>query len=161
MIVGWLTAAGDKSEWATFVILTLALSFLVGSALGSLSNVFIFRLPRHMPLTRPRHSICSNCKSRLTILDMFPVISYLLLKGKCRHCGQEIPARYLIVELLQGVSWTIIWSEYLLVRCAPWTTALLTVLATVALIFTFIYAERKSMARKMAAQERDCVAQTA
>ena len=148
-IVSWVLTWRDQPWRYVYVTLTLVLAFLIGSAMGSLSNVFIFRLPRGMALTNPRHSICATCRSRLTILDMFPVISYLVLRGRCRHCGQQIPSRYLKVELLQGIGWTCVWYWFLVVNWDPTNAALCTVLGSLALISLYIRREVRSMPKTM------------
>lgn len=76
--------------------------FLLGAALFSFMNVVAWRLPRGKnPLTG--RSFCPQCGATLTAADLVPVFSYLLLRGRCRHCKAPIPARYLLVELLGGV----------------------------------------------------------
>jgi prepilin signal peptidase PulO-like enzyme (type II secretory pathway) len=128
--------------------MTSLMAFLIGSAMGSLSNVFIFRVPRRMSLTKPRHSICSTCKSRLTTLEMLPVISYVLIRGRCRHCKEKIPSRYLTVELIQGGIWTAIWMQFLVANWNPEEACILTVTATLALICLFGAFEMKEIRQR-------------
>ncbi len=72
---------------------------LLGLALGSFLNVCIYRIPRNLSIVRPR-SFCPGCRKQITWRDNIPVFSYLLLRGKCRHCRRRIPAIYPLVELL-------------------------------------------------------------
>ena len=75
--------------------------FLYGLALGSFLNVCIYRLPREMSVVRPG-SACPACRAPIAWYDNLPVISWLLLRGRCRSCRERISPRYLIVELLTG-----------------------------------------------------------
>ena len=76
--------------------------FLLGAALFSFMNVVAWRLPRGMDPLKGR-SVCPQCGHTLVAPDLVPVFSWLFLRGRCRHCGAHIPARYLLVELLGGV----------------------------------------------------------
>ena len=76
--------------------------FLLGAALFSFMNVVAWRLPRGMdPLQGRSH--CPQCGHTLGAPDLVPVFSWLLLRGRCRHCGARIPVRYFLVEVLGGV----------------------------------------------------------
>lgn len=81
-----------EAQWLLWVFL-----FVLGAALGSFLNVVIYRLPRAESIASPP-SHCFSCGARLTILDLFPVLSYLLLRGRCRHCGKRFSPRYALVE---------------------------------------------------------------
>jgi leader peptidase (prepilin peptidase)/N-methyltransferase len=72
---------------------------VLGAVLGSFLNVVAYRLPRHESLIRPR-SRCPRCGTPVRPHDNIPVISWLLLRGRCRGCGAPIPARYPLVEAL-------------------------------------------------------------
>jgi leader peptidase (prepilin peptidase)/N-methyltransferase len=75
---------------------------IVGFAIGSFLNVCIDRLPYGKSLIRPP-SHCDACQRRLGILDMIPVISYLILRGRCHYCGARIPIRVFIIEAATGI----------------------------------------------------------
>ncbi|OGR84031.1 MAG: hypothetical protein A2902_00335 [Elusimicrobia bacterium RIFCSPLOWO2_01_FULL_64_13] len=78
--------------------MAIPLIYLVlGLLLGSFANVYFHRLPRDLPLGFSR-SACPRCASRISWFDNIPVISWLLLGGKCRSCGGRIPLRYPLVE---------------------------------------------------------------
>lgn len=77
-------------------------SFIFGLALGSFCNVVIYRLHAGDSPVRGR-SYCPKCKHPLSTLDLFPVVSYLTLRGKCRYCRQPISPQYPLVELATGI----------------------------------------------------------
>ena len=74
--------------------------FLFGLAIGSFLNVCIYRIPRSdMSIHSPRRSFCPECKKPISPYDNIPVLSYLFLRGKCRHCRATISVLYPLVEL--------------------------------------------------------------
>ena len=75
---------------------------ILGLALGSFLNVVIYRLPKGLSLLGPR-SQCPGCHAKIHFYDNIPLISFLLLRGKCRQCGMKISWRYPMVELLTAV----------------------------------------------------------
>ena len=75
--------------------------FVIGIIAGSVANAIIYRLPRGISWYKGR-SFCPECKQTLYLCDLLPVISFLLLDGKCRYCHSPIPVRYLLVELFLG-----------------------------------------------------------
>lgn len=77
--------------------------FILGLLTGSFLNVCIHRMPRQESVVRPA-SRCPQCGLRLGPLDLIPVVSWLLLRGRCRRCGAPISPRYLVVELLTGLA---------------------------------------------------------
>lgn len=79
------------------------LGLLAGLLLGSFLNVCIYRWPRDLSILRPQRSFCPHCERTIAWYDNIPVLSYLWLRGRCRHCGGGIPWRYPVVELLTGV----------------------------------------------------------
>ena len=81
--------------------------FIIGSLFGSFYTLAVYRIPKRQDITHT-HSYCPNCNHKLGLLDLFPIISYIFLRGKCRYCGEKIRPRYLILELLSGVLFVII-----------------------------------------------------
>ncbi len=79
-----------------------ALALLPALAIGSFLNVVAARLPEHRSLVHPR-SACMSCGKEIAWYDNIPVVSYLLLRGRCRSCGTGISPRYLAVELLTAL----------------------------------------------------------
>jgi leader peptidase (prepilin peptidase)/N-methyltransferase len=83
------------------------LAVLLGLILGSFLNVCIYRLPREMSIVRPR-SCCPSCNGAIAWFDNIPVLSYLLLRGRCRHCSTGIPIRYPLIEATTAlISWLV------------------------------------------------------
>ncbi len=79
-------------------------AFIFGSIIGSFLNVVILRTPlRQSIVTEPSH--CFSCGHRLAWYDMFPIFSWLFLRGKCRYCKAKISSRYMIVEAVTAVSY--------------------------------------------------------
>ncbi len=78
----------------------LVLAFVagLGALFGSFSNVLIHRLPRNLSVVAPR-SACPDCGAVIAWYDNVPVLSWLLLRGRCRHCRESISMRYPLVEL--------------------------------------------------------------
>jgi len=80
----------------------LALALLLGLLVGSFLNVCIYRWPRDESVVKPR-SHCPSCEKTIAWHDNIPVLSYILLKGRCRHCQAAITVQYPIVELLNAL----------------------------------------------------------
>jgi leader peptidase (prepilin peptidase)/N-methyltransferase len=76
---------------------------VLGLLVGSFLNVVVHRLPRGESLLRPR-SRCVGCGTQIAAYDNVPVVSWLVLRGRCRHCGEPISARYPLIETLTGVA---------------------------------------------------------
>lgn len=79
---------------------TLVALGLFGAAVGSFLNVVIYRVPRGLSINQPKRSFCPSCKKQLRVWHNLPVISWLLLGGKCYFCRSKISSRYFWVELL-------------------------------------------------------------
>ena len=87
------------------------LIFLFGASLGSFANVCIYRLPRDKQIISGR-SYCPRCKKKIKWYDNLPLISYIFLNAKCRNCDKSISVRYLIVELITGISFLLIFLSF-------------------------------------------------
>lgn len=75
--------------------------FFLGLAFGSFLNVCIYRLPLGLGVVRAR-SACPRCKQPIAFYDNLPLLSWLFLRGRCRHCKDRISVRYLLIELMTG-----------------------------------------------------------
>ena len=83
------------------------LIFIIGTLFGSFFTLAVYRIPKKEDILI-KHSYCPSCNHKLGFFDLFPVLSYIFLKGKCRWCGTKIRPRYLILELLSGFTFLII-----------------------------------------------------
>jgi leader peptidase (prepilin peptidase)/N-methyltransferase len=113
--------------------LTSAFVFVYGLVVGSFLNVCIHRLPRHESVVRPR-SRCPGCGNLIAAYDNIPLISYLLLRGRCRHCRVRISPLYFFIELAAALLAVFLYSIYGLTaefaKAAMLTAALLVLVVT-------------------------------
>ena len=86
-------------------------AFIFGLIIGSFLNVCIYRWPRDESVVKPR-SHCPHCLTMIGWKDNIPLLSYLLMKGSCRHCAGPISIRYPIVELLNGLFYAYLFGRY-------------------------------------------------
>lgn len=86
-------------------------AFMFGCSLGSFFNVVIYRLPAKLSLIRPG-SHCPHCGRHIAFHDNIPLVSYLVLRGKCRHCHGAISVRYPLVEALTGGVALLLFQKY-------------------------------------------------
>lgn len=84
----------------SYVLETFA--FIFGACIGSFLNVCIYRLPASKSIVHPG-SMCPKCESTIRFYDNIPILSYLLLKGKCRYCNTVISFRYPLIEIITGL----------------------------------------------------------
>lgn len=89
----------------------LVVFFIFGLVFGSFFNVVGYRLPKKMSLTSPS-SHCTNCKHKLTWLELVPVLSWIFQKGKCKSCGNKIAIFYPIFELSTGIVFVLIYHVF-------------------------------------------------
>lgn len=106
--------------------------FLFGAVVGSFLNVCIHRMPREQSIVRPR-SHCPHCGQQIRWRDNIPLVSYLALRGKCRHCGARISPRYALVELLTALLFLAVW-----LRFPGWLAPIYWVLVAGLIAATFI-----------------------
>jgi prepilin signal peptidase PulO-like enzyme (type II secretory pathway) len=90
----------------------LALDIFVwvfGLCVGSFLNVVIYRLPLGLSITSPRWSFCPSCRHTLSWFDNLPVLSWMLLRARCRHCGSSISTQYPLIEALTGLAFVLVY----------------------------------------------------
>ena len=106
--------------------------FLFGAAIGSFLNVCVHRMPREQSIVNPPSS-CPHCGQRIRWFDNIPLVSYLALRGRCRHCGARFTARYFLVELLTAALFLVIWMHF-----DGWRVPIYWLLAGGLIVATFI-----------------------
>jgi leader peptidase (prepilin peptidase)/N-methyltransferase len=92
-------------------VFLLIVSFVLGCVWGSFFNVAIYRLPREMSVITPG-SHCFACDTPIAWYDNIPLVSWLVLRGKCRHCGEAFSFRYFVVELISGLLFMFVMMKY-------------------------------------------------
>ncbi len=112
--------------------MVLLIGFLFGVIVGSFLNVVILRT--HTKRSLGGHSHCMSCGHRLTALDLVPLLSYVALIGRCRHCGARISPRYFTIELTTGLLFT-----FTLWLSLPVIPTILTLVFLALLLIVFVY----------------------
>ena len=97
------------SEWIWFIFI-----FAFGACIGSFLNVVIYRLPRDKSLVTPP-SACPGCEKNIVFYDNIPLLSWLILRGRCRNCKMKISVRYFIVELIMALIFLAVFILYFVV----------------------------------------------
>ena len=85
--------------------------FIFGACFGSFYNVVGYRVPRGMSIVKPQ-SHCTTCNHSLNVLDLFPIISYMFLRGKCRYCKSKVNLFYPLFETITGLLFMICYLKY-------------------------------------------------
>ena len=92
-------------------LLMLIIIFIYGICFGSFASVLIYRIPNNIYFIKGR-SFCPHCKSKLKCIDLIPLYSFIKNKSTCKYCGVKIDNQYIIVELLSGIIFTMIYIKY-------------------------------------------------
>jgi leader peptidase (prepilin peptidase)/N-methyltransferase len=92
-------------------VVIAAFAFVLGTVVGSFLNVCVWRMPRDESIVHPP-SHCPRCNTRLTIVDLVPLVSFLALGRRCRHCGAPISWRYFVVEAVTGLAFLAVWVSH-------------------------------------------------
>lgn len=109
------------------------MAFIFGIIMGSFYNVCIYRIPNSMSVIKP-HSHCENCSHTLAPLDLIPVLSWILLKGKCRYCRAPISIRYPLIELSTGILFVLLCFKFQL----TWPLLLYLIFVSILILVAFI-----------------------
>lgn len=118
---------------ALYELIFRGFAFVIGAAIGSFLNVCIYRLPRDLSINQPRRSFCPSCQKSIPWRQNLPLLSWLLLRGKCANCGRSIAFRYFAVELLTALLFLAVWVVF------PWPIALVYwVFVSLLVVATFI-----------------------
>jgi len=102
---------GESLAFLSSSPLGLAMAGLFGAVWGSFFNVAIVRVPRGESIVRPG-SRCPHCGAPVRAADNVPILSYLLLRGRCRSCGAAISPRYPLVEALAALLAAALWWKF-------------------------------------------------
>ena len=81
--------------------------FIMGTIFGSFYTLATYRIPLNQDITH-KNSYCPNCNHKLSFFDLIPVFSYVFLGGKCRYCKKKISPRYVLIEILSGLSFVLL-----------------------------------------------------
>ena len=95
-----------------FQIILPGVAFFVGSCVGSFLNVVIYRVPIGLSVNEPKRSFCPTCKYDIPWYQNLPIISWLMLRGRCASCKNPISARYFGVELMTAIIFFAIWKTF-------------------------------------------------
>jgi leader peptidase (prepilin peptidase)/N-methyltransferase len=114
-------------------MMLLILAFIIGTMVGSFLNVCAYRIPEGQSIVLPA-SHCRACKKPIAFYDNIPLVSFLLLRGKCRHCGAPLSFQYPLVEFLTGL----LAAACLLKWGAGYTAALWFAFCAALVVVTFI-----------------------
>lgn len=85
-----------------FPVLIGIFSFIIGTIFGSFITALVYRV-RHERSMKERHSVCPHCQHPLHFFDLFPIVSYIWLRGKCRYCANPVSVQYPLIELATGL----------------------------------------------------------
>jgi leader peptidase (prepilin peptidase)/N-methyltransferase len=108
-----------------------AVAFVLGACVGSFLNVCIYRLPLNLSVNQPRRSFCPSCKTQIPWHQNLPLVSWLLLEGRCGKCGARIAFRYFLVELLTALFFVVVWKSFSWqIAIAYWIFGALVIAAT-------------------------------
>jgi len=118
----------------TTLIIVYILTGIIGLCVGSFLNVLIYRVPLEMSIVKPG-SHCPKCQYKLKWYDNIPVISYLILRGKCRSCKEPISIRYTIVEVVTMLLWLAVVLRFINESYIFTGIAMLAIVAFIAIFF--------------------------
>ncbi len=89
------------------VYLLISFIFILGTAIGSFLNVLVDRIPRGESINGRSH--CEFCRRTLGFFDLIPMISFIALRGRCRYCNKKLSFQYIIMEIVTGGLFVLVW----------------------------------------------------
>ena len=120
------------------MLVDIILMLLLGLSFGSFVNAWVWRVKTGKSVASGR-SICPNCKKQIAWYDNVPVLSFIILSGKCRNCKKPISLQYPLVELAGGLLFTLLYLHFIPTKNNTWLELGLWCAATVFLLAAFIY----------------------
>ncbi|MEM9282020.1 MAG: prepilin peptidase [Verrucomicrobiota bacterium] len=112
-------------------ILIPLFAFGIGASIGSFLNVVIYRVPNGLSVNEPKRSFCPDCGVQIPMALNIPLVSWLMLRGKCKWCDSKIAFRYFLVELITGIVFFAIWR-----KVVPDDTTLMANLGLLGVVFS-------------------------
>ncbi len=119
-------------------MLIIIIFFVVGLAMGSFVNAWVWRTKEDKSVVKGR-SMCPDCGHQLSALDNIPVVSYLLLRGKCRYCNKTISVQYPLVEIITSLLFVAIYLYFAPTNMYMWFQVIAWCVVTVLLVAAFVY----------------------
>ncbi len=110
-------------------------AFIFGLIIGSFLNVCIYRIPEELSVVRPS-SRCNSCGAPIMFYDNIPILSYILLRGKCRRCKARLPIRYPLVEFFNAALYIFVLSKFS--HTSPWVVPVYFLFVSSLIVIFFI-----------------------
>ncbi len=120
------------------------LIFIIGCAFGSFINMLTYRLPKGKRISTGR-SHCDYCHKTLQIIDLIPVLSYILLSGRCRHCKKKLSYLYPVVEVVSGIGFVLIYKYQLFFPLSATFLSLIYLWLVLSFLLTIVVTDLTSM----------------
>jgi leader peptidase (prepilin peptidase)/N-methyltransferase len=130
-------------DHSVYEFLVRVFAFVLGAAVGSFLNVCIYRWPADLSINKPRRSFCPACKRPIPWHQNLPLVSWILLRGRCANCGAKIAFRYFAVELITALLFLAIWQSFTWqIAVAHWIFVSLLIVGTFIDLEHFIIPDR-------------------
>ena len=115
------------------VIILSIVYFISGLLIGSFLNILIYKIPRKLPIFKP-YAICYYCMQQVSVINNFPILSYLIRRSKCGKCNLKIPVQNIVVEVLTALIYLLV---FLTFRTSV-NTAIGIILTSILVVVSFI-----------------------
>lgn len=120
------------------MLIFVTIFFIIGLCFGSFVNAWVWRTKVGKSVAKGR-SMCPDCKHQLSAIDNIPLVSYLLLKGKCRYCKKPISIQYPLVELITALLFVALYLYFAPINTYQWFQLVAWCVITVLLVAAFVY----------------------